>query len=158
MRRSDGRGFESHATAEQYNGHLISARTPSTATTGEIPVNQAGDLGMLLQTEDRGDGTLFVSQCPLPLSPFSSLSLSLSLSRTLTTLYPYNISFLPPELPKPLHLPPLRYDLSPYLTPNTLHLYLSLCKLKIPIQTRTRTSLRYNTLTFTATIALPGRL
>jgi hypothetical protein len=52
MRRNDGRGFESHATAEKYNGHLISAQTPSTATTGEIPVNQAGDLGMLLQTED----------------------------------------------------------------------------------------------------------
>jgi hypothetical protein len=24
MRRNDGRGFESHATAEKYNGHLIS--------------------------------------------------------------------------------------------------------------------------------------
>jgi hypothetical protein len=52
MRGNDGRGFESHATAEKYSGHLISAPTPSTATTGEIPVNQAGDLGMLLQTED----------------------------------------------------------------------------------------------------------
>jgi hypothetical protein len=37
---------------EKYNGPLFSAWTPSTTTTGEIPVNQAGALGMPLRTED----------------------------------------------------------------------------------------------------------
>jgi hypothetical protein len=52
MRRNDGRGFESHATAEKYNGHLISARTPSTASVVKFhTTTQMEDLGMLLQTE-----------------------------------------------------------------------------------------------------------
>jgi hypothetical protein len=50
MRRNDGRGFESHATAEKYNGgHLISARTPSTASVVNFhTATQMQDLGMLL--------------------------------------------------------------------------------------------------------------